>query len=286
MCYLSILNAKRIKKRKRRKKMKNKRDIKNTKKSIAVEFEDGSILYIDDPNLVFALKTKLNDENISFEGFKKIFIEKVIKHWENKTVPTKWPWDCSWEEDFKDDIWHKLYHKLYDWEEKEVKKAFGYRVAGLTPARWFLDEVNRENAKLVREGVAIKNNKLIIRNDTEEAKIYNEISERYDKLVHDETQKEFEKRKSEAENKYKNQSELAKEVLYYSIRGRLMGVILSKATKGKSGSIVTSDNSISIVKHDSVLTKKFDSEDDEETKVRFIKKIKKKKNKQRKRSIK
>ncbi|MDP3026795.1 MAG: hypothetical protein Q8N63_03735 [Nanoarchaeota archaeon] len=266
--------------------MKNKRDIKNTKKSIAVEFEDGSVFSIDDPNWVFALESKLNDENISFEEFKQIFIKEVIKHWKNRTIPTKWPWDCSWEEDFKDDIWHRLYHELYDWEEREVKKTFGYKVAGLTSARWFLDEVNRENAKLIKEGVAIKNNELIIRKDTEEAKIYDEISERYGKLVHDETQKEFEKRKEEAKNRFKNQAELAKEVLYYSIRGRLMGVILSKATKGKSGSIVTSDNSISIVKHDSVLTKKFDSEDNEDTKVRFIKKIKKKKNKPRKRSIK
>jgi len=252
------------------------KDEKTDFKEIRIKFEDGSIFSIDNPNWIFALKTKLNNENISFEEFKKIFIEKVIIYWRNKTVPSKWPWDWSWEKEFEDDIWHRLYHELYDWETKEVKKAFGHKVAGLIPARWFLDEVNKENAKLIKDGVAIKNNKLIIRNDTEEAKIYNEISVRYGKLVHDETQKEFEKRKGEAENKYKNCAELAKEVLYYSIRGRLMGIVLSKATKGKSGGIVTSENSISVVKYNSVVTKKFDSKDNENTKIRFIKKIKEK----------
>lgn len=230
---------------------------------INIKLRDNSNLFINDENWLFALKSKLNDEDMSFEEFKSFFVKDVEKHWNNKTVPSKWPWDFTWERELEDDIWHKLYRKLDGWEEKEEKKSFGYPVSSLIPVKWFDKEVKEKNARIIRDGVAVKDNKLILRNGTEEAKICNEISDRYANLIKKETEKEFEKRRKEADNKYKSQAELAKEVLYYHIRGRLMGIILSKATDGKTGGIATSDNSVSIIKHDFIITKKYKPDEGE-----------------------
>lgn len=229
-------------------------EISNT---IKIQLSDKSVFSIKNNNQISALRMKLDVDGLSLDEFESIFVDEVEKHWKNKTVPTKFSFDVSWEEDLKNEIWHKLYYKLYSWEDREVKKTFGYAVASLTPVRWFDKDVKEENVKLIRDGIALKNNKLVLRNDTKEAKIYWEISERFSEIVKKETEKEFTKRRAEAKKRFKNQAELAKEVFYQYIRPYLMGILLSKATKRGVGTLVTSNKGVSLVRENTLISKRF-----------------------------
>lgn len=237
--------------------------------NIKIKLNDGSVFSIESNDQISALRIKLDVDDLTIDEFIPFFTKEVEKHWNDRTVSTKFPWDISWEKDLKDEIWHKLYHKLHHWEDKEVKKTFGYDIASLNPVEWFDKYVKEENAKLIKDGVALKDNKLILRNDTKEAKAYWEISERFSEIVKKETEKEFERRKDEAKNRFKNQAELAKAIFYQYIRPYLMGILLSKLTKGKVGSLVTSDDGISLVGKNSLVSKRVVKNGDSE-KTKFI----------------
>lgn len=148
------------------------------KKSITevkIKLSDNSTFSVKNKDQISALKMKLQVDDISLEEFIPIFVEEVKKHWNNKTVPTKFPWDISWKKYFE----------------------------------------NKESIKINKK----------------------------------------------TKNRFKNQAELAEKVFYQYIRPYLMGILLSKATKGKSGSIVTSDKSISFVKDDFLVSKKIDDKE-------------------------
>lgn len=244
----------------------------NYDQEIRIKLKDHSAFLIKGKDKVSALKMKLDVEDMAINEFIDIFVEDVEKHWNKKTVPTKFPWDLSWEEDLKDDIWHELYNKLQNWKGNEVKKTFGYSVASLTPARWFNKDVKEEGAKLLRDGVAIKDSMLILRNDTKEARDYWGISKRFTDILRKETEKEFLKTRHEAKKRYTNQAELAEIVFYQYIRHYLMGILLSKLSKQKSGAVVTSENNISLVTKDTLDSKRLnDAEDGKKTKFVFKK---------------
>ncbi|MBS3097889.1 hypothetical protein J4209_03800 [Candidatus Woesearchaeota archaeon] len=236
---------------------------------IKIKLNDESVFSIESNDQISALRMKLDVDDLTIDEFTPFFTKEVEKHWNDRTVLTKFPWDRSWEEDLKDEIWHKLYHKLHRWEDKEVKKTFGYDVASLNPVKWFDNDVKEENAKLIKDGVALKDNKLILRNDTKEAKTYWEISERFSEIVKKETEKEFERRKDEAKNRFKNQAELAKAIFYQYVRPYLIGILLGKLTKGKAGSLVSSDEGVSFVGENTLVSKRVVKKDDSKS-TKFI----------------
>ena len=233
-------------------KMENGDKIKITK----IQLLDSSVFTIENKDFISALRMKLKVDDLTLDDFISMFIKKVGKHWKERTVPTKFPWDISWEEDIKGDLEYKLYNKFYEWKERKVKKTFGYNVKSIVPARWFEDEIKKEKARIIKEGIALKNNKLIIRNDTKEASIYHKISSEYHEIIAKKAEKEYEKNKNQLLKKFKDQASLAKEVFYQYVRPYLFGILLNKATKGKSGSIITSENSISLVKENTLVTKR------------------------------
>jgi len=140
-------------------------------KRVVIQLPDGSVFSVKDKDKLSALKMKLEVDELSIDKFISIFIKKVEKHWNKKTLPTKFPWDISWEN------------------------------------------------------------------------------------------------KKEAKNRFKNQAELAGKVFYQYIRPYLLGILLSKATRGKAGSIVTAEDdssaSISFVGKDSLVHKKVKKRKDE-----------------------
>lgn len=57
--------------------------------------------------LVFKLQAEGLDIKKDFKEIQAIFNSKVKKHWDNKTVPTKFEWDIPWKEYFQEQM--KLY---------------------------------------------------------------------------------------------------------------------------------------------------------------------------------
>lgn len=159
-------------------------------KKIIIQLSDGSVFCVDDKNKLSALKMKLKIDDISTDEFISIFIKRIEKHWKNKTLPTKFPWDINWKEHFEEIIDMKRY-------------------------------VNQKITK-----------------------------------------------KDKLKIKFKNQAELAEEVFYQYVRAYLMGILLSKASEGKVGSTVTGEDdssaSISFVKEDNLIHKKFKKQEKEE----------------------
>lgn len=64
--------------------------------------------------LVFKLQTEGLDIKKNFKEIHAIFTSKVKKHWNNKTVPTKFEWDIPWKEYFQEQT------RLY--KDGDVKK--------------------------------------------------------------------------------------------------------------------------------------------------------------------
>lgn len=244
-------------------------------KRVIIQLSDSSVFCVNDENKLSALKMKLEVDELSIEKFISIFIKKVEKHWNKRTVPTKFPWDISWKRDLWEEIFDKYYDKFEHEKEKEIKKKVG-KFAYITGRTNFERDIKEKNLKVIEDGVAVytkdscnadkllKKGSCIITWDSKRGEKYREILDKFFKLVKKEADKEFAKRKEEAKNRFKNQSKLAEEVFYQYIRPYLIGIILSKATKGKVGSRVTSENdssaSISFVKEDNLIHKKFDKQ--------------------------
>jgi len=66
-----------------------------------VKMLDGSIYKIDNKFWLKALDMKLQAEGLDFGKFIEVFPKIVEKHWNDKTVPTKFGRDSSWEEYFQ-----------------------------------------------------------------------------------------------------------------------------------------------------------------------------------------
>ncbi len=231
-------------------------------KEIRISLNDKSVFTIKNEDKLSALRMKLDVEGIAVDEFASLFIEEIARHWNNRTVPTKFPWDLSWEEDLKDDIWHSYYRKFSDKKAEEIKENIG-DVAYITGRKNFERNVKEKNLKVVEDGVAICDKELfkglVITWDSDKGKNYEEISNKYSRIIKRETEKEFAKRRDEAKNRFKNQAELAEFVFYQFVRPYLLGILLSRATKGKAGSIVTSDKAISFVGKNKLVSKKFDA---------------------------
>lgn len=241
-------------------------------KKVIIQLPDSSVFCVNDENKLSALKMKLEVGELSIEEFISIFIKKVEKHWNKRTVPTKFLWDISWKRDFWKEIFDKYYNKFEHEKEKEIKKKVG-KFTYITGRANFERDVKEKNLKVIEDGVAVytkdscnadkllKKGSCIITWDSKRGEKYRKILDKFFKLIKKEADKEFAKRKEEAKNRFKNQSKLAEEVFYQYIRPYLIGIILSKATKGKVGGIVTSENdsnaSISFVKENSLIHKKF-----------------------------
>ena len=242
-------------------------------KKIITQLPDGSVFCVKDKNKLSALKMKLKVDELSIEEFISIFIKKVEKHWDKRTVPTKFPFDISWEKDLWGEIFDKYHNKFEHEKEKEIKEKVG-KFIYITGRANFERAVKEKNLEAVEDGVAVytkdshdpdkllSEGKRIITWNSKMGEKYRKILDKFFKLVKKEADKEFAKRKEEAKNRFKNQSKLAEEVFYQYIRPYLIGIILSKATKGKLGSIVTSENelsaSVSFVKEDNLINEKFE----------------------------
>ena len=242
-------------------------------KRIIAQLPDGSVFCVKNKNKLSALKMKLKVDELSIEEFISIFIKKVEKHWDKRTIPTKFPFGISWEKDLWEEIFDKYHDKFEHEKEKEIKEKVG-KFIYITGKANFERAVKEKNLKVVEDGTAVytkdshdpdkllSEGKRIITWDSRMGEEYRKILDKFFKLVKKEADKEFAKRKEEAKNRFKNQSKLAEEVFYQYIRPYLIGVILSKATKGKLGSIVTSENEsssfVSFIKEDSLIHKKFE----------------------------
>lgn len=223
--------------------------------TISIKLNDDSIFPINNYDKISALKMKLDIDEISLEEFKSIFASEVQKHWNNKTVPTKFPWDMSWEEDLKDEIFDEYYEKIRNEKDKEIEKKVG-KIKYITGRENFERSVKEKNLDSLEDGVAICGNRLILSWDSPKGKIYKQISDKFFGYVKKESDEEFVKRRQEAKNRFKNQAELAKEVFYQYIRPYLMGILLSRATKGKSGALIASDDNLTLVKNNVLVSKK------------------------------
>ena len=243
-------------------------------KRIVLCFPDNSIFLVEDKDKLSALKMKLKASNVSIKKFMSVFIEDVEKHWNNKTVPTKFPFDISWEEDLWDNIFDKYSKKYKKNKEEDIKEEVG-KFTYITGRKNFERDVMEKNLKLVEDGVAIYTenshdpNKILNKGncimtwDSIKGKNYEYIQNKYFRLVKKEADKEFIERKYEARIRFKNKADLAEVVFYQYIRSYLMGILLSKAQKKKRGSIVTSGDSISFVGKNFLFHNKFKEKNDE-----------------------
>lgn len=230
------------------------------RKEIVIYLPDCSVFSIKDKDKLTALNMKLKIEGLSIDNFTHLFTKEVKKHWKNKTVPTKFPFDISWEKDLRDEIWYEYYEKTIAPKSNEIKRKIG-RVFYVTGRANFERAVQEKNLKVIEDGVAREKGELILAWDSVKGKLYKEILDKFSKIIQDKTEKEFLKRKDEAKNRFKNQAQLAEEVFYQYVRSYLSGIKLSKARKRKLGSIITSENnktvSLSFVAKDSLIHKKF-----------------------------
>ena len=121
---------------------------------IRLELKDNSAFTVNNKDQISALRMKLDVAGIAFDEFVQIFIGDVEMHWNNRTVPTKFPWDASWEEDLKDDIWHSYYRKFGDKKSEEIKEKIG-DVAYITGRKNFERDVKEKNLNVVEDGAAI-----------------------------------------------------------------------------------------------------------------------------------
>lgn len=198
-----------------------KRDM-NIKVSRVFRLKDGTKFELDIPLWSKALKMKVESEGLNIDNNWQLihdnFVEQVNKHWETKTVPTKFSWDESWEADCEDEIFWKLYmddHSVQQQYEERYGKGSYPRV--IVPPQLLKEEQERLP------------NIVIIANNTKQAKYLDKLhDENFDKL-----RKKSREMADREFKPFKTQAELAPKVMYQLIRVALMGIMFSEMTEGK-----------------------------------------------------
>ncbi|MBU1213537.1 MAG: hypothetical protein KJ587_20070 [Alphaproteobacteria bacterium] len=231
--------------------------------NIQIEMLDNSKFKIENKYWLKALNMKLKNENLTLEEFNEIIKIETEKHWRNKTTLTKFG-TASWESNLKQKFYMEKYDKF--WKEEHKKQVKYYKKLGVDydkvsstcwekniekPVRHFKDY------KIINKDLAIADSdlkdgqiQLIIKIKGSVDKFDNKIMEEGIKKQQKYAENKFKKFKGKI---YKNQSELAEEILYSYIRGYLMGIIFSKETKGKGETILLGRNNVTKISKDSII---------------------------------
>lgn len=221
---------------------------------IPLELRDGTIYNIDKVYELKALDMKLESEGTSLDDFKVIVAIETEKHWNNKTVPTKFG-TTSWEHYLKDKFAWEIYDELSIEEYKKQKEYFkklGIDYSKVSCSCWENDlrHPKREfkNYKIINEDVAVADSglrgggiQLVINPKGKIDRFDWDCT--WDKIHKQEeyASRKFKKFKGQI---FKNQAELAGEVIYQYIRGFMMGIILSEGSKGKTSTTLLGKDSV------------------------------------------
>jgi len=231
---------------------------------LSIEMPDNSIFEITNPYQWKALQMKMRSEDIDLNLVKEVIIEETKRHWENRTVPTKYGWADSWEENIKNWLYLKKCDELEINVLETFKKKYGGYVSLIVPEGCLeqdahgmkkLLELNKEKgyAKYIDADGKIA---FIITHQSQMNKELDSLSRCTNALKWADKEIKKSKWQKVIKNRFKNMGELAHEVLYYKIRGFLMGIVLSEETKGRCHSILLGNGKVTKVGKDGFITKK------------------------------
>ena len=224
---------------------------------IPVELKDGSVYYIDKVYELKALDMKLQSEDISLDDFKYIIAIETEKHWNDKTVPTKFG-TTSWEHYLKDKFAWEVYPK-YSTEEynKQLNyyRQFGIDYSKVSCSCWEDDLMHPKrklkNYRIINDDIAIADSELKGGGTELIMKWKGEVHKFDDKCSMDVIRKQnkyaSQKVKQFKGQIFKDQAELAGQVIYQYIRGFMMGIIISEGTKGQTGAVLLGKDSVTKV---------------------------------------
>lgn len=221
---------------------------------IPITLRDGSIYNIDRVYELKALDMKLQSEGISLEDFREIIAIEAEKHWNNRTVPTKFGvsrWERYLKDKFKWEMYGQYSTESYN-EQVKFYRKFGVDYSKVSCSCWE-DDLNHpsrkfKNYKVINKDIALADSELegggtelIMKWEGEAHKFDDKCSM---DIIHKMGKYTSQKIKQFKGQIFKNQAELAGEIIYQYIRGFMMGIIISEGTKGQAGAVLLGEDSV------------------------------------------